>query len=67
MFEYFNYLKIFFFDLTIELPKNTGINKDIIIRIVNKQLFYTLIYTLNIVELETLKTYIETNQKTGFI
>ena len=32
-----------------------------------KQTFYGLIYSLSPVELETLKTYIETNLKTGFI
>lgn len=51
----------------MELPKNTYINKYAIELMEDKQLLYSLIYTLNLVELETLKTYIKTHLKTGFI
>ena len=51
----------------MELPKNIGINKHVIELIKGKQLFYMPINTLNLVELETWKTYIKTYLKTGFI
>ena len=51
----------------MELPKNTGINEHAIELQDCKQPLYGLIYSLGPVELETLKTYIETHLKTGFI
>ncbi len=51
----------------MELSKNTGINKHTIELIDGKQPPYGPNYTLSPVELETLKTYIETHLKTGFI
>ncbi len=51
----------------MELPKNTGINENAIELIEGKQPHYRLIYSLGPVELEILKTYIETDLKTGFI
>ena len=51
----------------MELPENTGINKHAIELEVGKQPPYGPIYSLGPVELETLKTYIETHLKTGFI
>ena len=51
----------------MELPENTGINKDAIELQNGKQPFYELIYSLWLVELETLKTFIKTHLKTGFI
>lgn len=51
----------------MKLPENTGINKYIIKLIKDKQLLYGIIYAFSIVELVTLKTYIETYLKTGFI
>ncbi len=51
----------------MELPKNTRINEHAIELIEGKQLPYGPIYALSPVELETLKTYIETPLKTGFI
>ena len=47
--------------------ENTGINKHVIALEKGKQLPYEPIYSLRPVELETLKTYIKTNLKTGFI
>ena len=49
------------------LPKNTSINELAIELEVGKQSPYVPIYSLGPVELETLKTYIETHLKTGFI
>ncbi len=51
----------------MELLENTGINEHAIELIDRKQPFYEPIYTLSLVELETLKTYIKILLKTGFI
>ena len=51
----------------MELPENTGINEHAIELVEGKQPLYGPIYCLSPVELETLKTYIETHLKTGFI
>ncbi len=51
----------------MELPQNTSMNKHAIELIEGKQLPYGPIYTLSPMELETLKAYIETHLKTGFI
>ena len=65
--EYADYADVFFFDLTMELPENTGINKHAIKLQDDKQPPYGPIYSLEPVELETLRTYIKTHLKTGFI
>ncbi len=51
----------------MELPENTGINKHVIELIEEKQPLYEPIYALSLVELETLRIYIKTHLKTGFI
>ena len=51
----------------MELLKNTSINKYAIQLEEDKQPLYKPIYSLKPVELETLKTYIKTHFKTGFI
>ncbi len=51
----------------MELPENTGMNEHAIELIDGKQPLYGPIYALSPVELETLKAYIETHLKTGFI
>ncbi len=51
----------------MELPENTGMNKHAIELIEEKQPPYGPIYAFSPVELETLKAYIETHLKTGFI
>ena len=51
----------------MELPENTGINEHAIELVESKQPPYGPIYSLGPVELETLKAYIETHLKTGFI
>lgn len=43
----------------IELPKFIGINNQAIDIIQNKQIFYSLIYSLGLMELKTLKIYIK--------
>ena len=65
--KYADYADVFSFDLAIELPENTGINKHAIKLEIDKQPLYGPIYSLRLVELETLKTYIETHLKTSFI
>ncbi len=51
----------------MELSENTGMNEHTIELIEEKQPPYGRIYALNSVKLETLKIYIETHLKTGFI
>lgn len=51
----------------MELLKKTNINKYIIKSIKSKQPSYKPIYIPSLVKLETLKIYIETYFKTGFI
>ena len=65
--KYAHYADVFWFDLAMELPENTGINKHAIKLEVGKQSPYRLIYSLEPVELETLKIYIKTHLKTSFI
>lgn len=65
--KYLDYPDVFLFDLAMELHKNTGINKYVIKLVEGKQLFYKPIYSLKLIKLENLKTYIETYLNTGFI
>ena len=65
--EYSDYANIFSTDLAIELLENTNINKYAIELIEGKKLPYGPIYAINLVELETLKTYIKTYLKIEFI
>ena len=51
----------------MELLENTGVNEYAIEMVKRKQLFYGPIYALSLMELETLKIYIKTHLKTGFI
>ena len=51
----------------MELPENTGINEHVIELEEGKQPPFGPIYSLRPVELEILKTYIETNLANGFI
>lgn len=60
-------MPMFFFDLVMELPEHTGMNKYAIMLMNNKQFFYLLIYIICPVELEILKIYIKTYLKTRFI
>ena len=65
--KYLDFLDIFFKELAVELLKYLGINKYIIDLKKGNQLLYKLIYSLQLVELEILKTYIKTNLANGFI
>ena len=51
----------------MELPNNINMNKLAMKLVEEKQPSYGPIYALSLVELETLKTYIETHLKTWFI
>ena len=51
----------------MELPENIEMNKHAIKLEEDKQPLFGPIYSLGPVELETLKTYIETNLANGFI
>lgn len=65
--KFSKYADIFSLNLAIGLLKHIGMNNHPIELQNNKQLPYSLIYTLGQVELKTLKTYIETHLKPEFI
>ena len=65
--KYSNFSNVFSSDSAAELPQHTGINDHYIDLLDNKQSPDSPIYSLGLVELETLKTYIKTNLASGFI
>ena len=65
--EYSDYSNVFLAKYTVELLENTGINKHTIELKESKLSLFGLIYSLGLVELETLKTYIKINLVNGFI
>ena len=65
--EYFDNNNVFLAENAAELPENTGMNEHTIELEKGKQPLFGPIYSLGPVELETLKTYIETNLANGFI
>ena len=65
--KYSNYSNIFSAEYIMELPENTRINEYAIQLEEDKQLSFGPIYSLRLVKLETLKTYIKTNLVNGFI
>ena len=65
--KYLDFADVFSPDLASELPEHTGINDHAIELINSQQPPYGPIYSLGPVELEILKTYIETNLANGFI
>ena len=65
--EYSDFADVFSPDLATELPEHTEIKDHVIDLEEGKQPPYGPIYSLGPVELETLKTYIETNLANGFI
>ena len=65
--EYSNYSNIFSIENIAKLLKNTGINEYTIKLKKNKQLLFNPIYSLGLVDLEILKTYIKTNLANSFI
>ena len=65
--EYSDYSNVFSVENAVEFPENIGMNKHAIKLEEGKQLLFRPIYSLGLVELETLKIYIETNLANGFI
>ena len=65
--EYLDFMDVFFLDLTSKLSKYTRINNHAIKLVDGEQPPYKSNYSLKLVELETLKAYIETNLANGFI
>ena len=65
--EYFDYSNVFSAKYAAEYPENTGMNEHVIKLEEDKQPPFGSIYSLGLVELETLKTYIKTNLANGFI
>ena len=65
--KYSNYTDVFSPSLTSKLPEHTGINVHAIELVEGQQPPYRPIYSLGPIELETLKTYIETNLANRFI
>ena len=65
--EYINFADIFFPDLASKLPKHTGINDHAIELVNSQQPSYRPIYSLEPIELKTLKAYIKTPLVNKFI
>ena len=65
--KYSNFSNVFFSNSVVKLLEHTRINNHLINLLDNKQLLYIPIYSLGLVELELLKTYIKTNLASGFI
>ena len=65
--KYFNHSNLFLGENAAELPKNTKMNEYAIKLEKDKQPLLGPIYSLGLVELETLKTYIKTNLANGLI
>ena len=65
--EYSDYSKIFLAENATKLLKYTGINAHAIELEKDMQLLFGLIYSLELVELKTLKSYININVVNGFI
>ena len=65
--KYVNFADVFFLDLMSKLPKHIKINDHTIKLYNGQQPPYKPIYSLEPVELKTLKAYIETNLANGFI
>ena len=65
--KYSNYSNIFLVENIAKLPENTRINEHATELKKGKKLLFGLIYSLELVELETLKTFNKTNLINGFI
>lgn len=65
--KYLDYTDVFSFDLVIGQFENSSMNEYIIELVKGKYPPYKPIYSLEPIELETLKTYIQTQMKIGFI
>lgn len=67
VFEHLDYANIFLANLAIELLEHKSINNHSIKLVKSKKFSYEMICSLGLVELKTLKTYIETYLKVEFI
>ena len=65
--KYYDFADVFSPELALKLSKHTGIYDHAIKLVDDWQPSYGPIYSLGLVELEILKTYIETNLANGFI
>ena len=65
--KYSDFANVFSDEKAWVLPKCTELNEHAINLEHDREPLYGPIYSLELVELETLKTYIETHLKTGFI
>ena len=65
--KYSDFADVFSLSLASKLSEHTGINNHAIELVHSQQSPYGPIYSLGLVELETLKAYIETNLTNGFI
>ena len=65
--KYADFADIFSPKLAIELPEYTEINDHDIKLVDDRQFLYGLIYSLGLVKLEILKTYVKNNLANGFI
>lgn len=65
--KYLDYANAFRLDLAMDLIKHTEIHNYSFNLIEGKEPSHSPIYSLGLVELETLKTYIKTHFKTSFI
>ena len=65
--KYSDYSNIFLAEYKAEHLENTEINEYVIKLKKGKQSLFGSIYSLRLIELETLKTYIKTNLANGFI
>lgn len=65
--KYSDFTDVFSKKLPVELFECSDIIKDSINSEYSKQLPYSLIHTLRLVEFKTLKSYIKTNLANGFI
>ena len=65
--KYSDFANVLLEEKVLVLPERTELNEHTIGLENDKQSPYGLIYSLGLVELENLKTYIETHLKTGFI
>ena len=65
--KYLYFTNVFLEEKTLVLPERTKLNEHAINLEDGKQPPYKLIYNLGLVKLKTLKIYIETHLKTGFI
>ena len=65
--EYSDFADVFFLELVSKFLKYTRINDHAIELVDNQQPPYSLIYSLGLVELEILKSYIKINLANSFI